>query len=224
MAKSKYNPEIVQKILDVIAQTGSDRAGYEAGGISKDTFYQWINRHADFADRIKQVKSQFRETCPEVLINQAQRAFADYLFGRVEISTTTFKRGTNEKGSYSEEVTKRIRLSPPRWAIERVLGRPIDLLEAVKVLVDANVLPRWLIQVVTDEMGEARRGVTEAFAGILPENDARRIKPGLSEETAAAIRNHILGIESADSTALPEALGGGQEPNKGMREIATDRA
>lgn len=197
MAKSKYTPETVQKILDAIAQTGSDRVGYEAGGISKDTFYQWVARYPDFSDGISQAKSEYRDTCPEVLVRQAHKAFADYLFGRVEITTTSLKRGVNEKGSYSEEVTKRIRLSPPRWAVERVLGKPIDLLEAVKILVDANVLPTWLVQVVANEVGDARTGITEAFRGVLPENNARAIKPGLSEGTAAAIRAHILGIENS---------------------------
>lgn len=216
MAKSKYTPETIQKILDMIAQTGSDRAGWQAGAISEATFYDWQQKYPEFLEQIKSAKTEYRNTVPEVLIRQAHSAFADYLFGRVEITTTQFKRGVNEKGSFSEETTKRIKLSPPRWAIERILGKPIDVLEAVKVLVDANILPKWLVQVVTDEVGDARKGIAEAFTGILPENDARRIKPGLSEETAAAIRAHILGIESANHAQISAEMGSRSEPDKSM--------
>ena len=40
------------------------------------------------------------------------------------------------------------------------------------------------------------------FKGLLPEGDMRRVKPGLSEETAAALRAHLLGIESADCSTI----------------------
>lgn len=224
MAKSKYTPEVVQQILDVVAQTGSDRASWEAAGISETTFYDWCNKYPEFSEQIKEAKAQFRESCPEVLITQAHKALADYLFGRVEITTTVITRGINEEGSYSEETTKRVKLSPPRWAIERVLGKPIDILEAVKVLVDAKVLPRWMVQVVADEISGARRGVTEAFTGILPGNDIGRVKPGLSEDTAAAIRSHILGIDSAPSATLSASLDSRQFQGESSREVTSDRS
>jgi hypothetical protein len=54
VAKTKYNPELVQTILSAIAQAGTDRAGWEAGGINKNTFYEWINKYPEFGDGIKQ--------------------------------------------------------------------------------------------------------------------------------------------------------------------------
>lgn len=195
--KTKYTPEIVEKILGVIRETGGDKEGYTSAGIHSATFYKWINEKPEFKEAIALAKLEYRESCPPVLIRQAKKAFADYLFNRVEETWTSFERGVDETGkSWSKETTKRVKRGVPQWCIERVLGKPIDLLEAVKVLVDANILPRWLVQVVTDEVSEARRGVTEAFTGILPDNDQRLAKPGLSEETAAAIRSHILGIEN----------------------------
>lgn len=213
--KTKYTDEVVQKIIEVIRETGGDKEGYTSAGIHSATFYKWINEKPEFKEAIAQAKVEYRESCPPVLIRQAKKAFADYLFNRVEETWTSFERGVDETGkSWSKETTKRVKRGVPQWCIERVLGKPIDLLEAVKVLVDANILPRWLVQVVADEVGDARRGITEAFTGILPENDTRRNLPGLSEETAAAIRSHILGIESTDSTPLPEAMGSRSKSDK----------
>ncbi|HEY9831498.1 MAG TPA: hypothetical protein V6D26_13020, partial [Stenomitos sp.] len=135
MAKSKYTPEIVEVIVEAIRKTGSDTAGWQAAGIAKDTFYGWCKKHPDFSDKIKNAKSEYRETCPEAIIAQAQKSFADYLFGRAEVSVTSFERGHSEKqGAYSKEITKRMKFGTPRWAIERVLGKPYDELEALKSL------------------------------------------------------------------------------------------
>lgn len=224
MAKTKYNPELVQTILSAIAQAGTDRAGWEAGGISKETFYQWINKYPDFSDGTKQAKAEFRETCPEVLIQQARKAFADHLFGRVVITQTSFERGATEKlGSYSKEITKRIKLSPPRWAIERVLGKPLDVMEALKILAEAGFIPYWVSELAADEMGNARKTIYEAFSGLLPERDRQPGKPGLSPEAAGRIRAEILGIDAADPATLSSSLGSGSEPSKDSREVATHR-
>ncbi|MBM0744829.1 hypothetical protein JOY44_27510 (plasmid) [Phormidium sp. CLA17] len=58
------------------------------------------------------------------------------------------------------------------------------------------------MQVTADEIRAARERIGDSFKGVLPKGDVRRVKPGLSEETAAGIRAHILGIESADSSTM----------------------
>ena len=44
--------------------------------------------------------------------------------------------------------------------------------------------------------------IGDSFKGVLPEGDMHRVNPGLSEETAAALRAHLLGIESADCSTI----------------------
>lgn len=224
MAKSKYTPETVRIIIAAIAASGKDEPGWRAGGISEQTFYNWQEKYVEFLELVVKAKDEYRDTCPETLVRQAKKAFADYLFGRMERVVYTKESGVSLKsGVYEKEITQRIPVGVPRWAIERVLGKPLDILEAVTTLADAGVLPRWLIQAVTDEVGNARTGITEVFAGVLPDRDSRQARPGLSEETAGAIRSHLLGIQSPDATSISAGVDSGQQPHQDRGEVTADR-
>ncbi len=225
MAKSKYTPETIQKIIDAIVATGKDEPGWLAAGISETTFYAWLERYPEFSESVGKAKDEYRDTCPDMLVRQAKKAFADYLFGRMERVTYTKEVGVNARTGepYEKEITQRVPVGIPRWAIERVLGKPLDIFEAVSTLSEAGVLPRWLVQAVSDEVGNAREGITEVFAGVIPDRDDRRVRPGLSEETAAAIRAHLLGIQPADATAIPATVDSGQQPHQNSGKVSPDR-
>lgn len=197
MAKSKYTPEIAKTIVDTISQTGSDRAGFKAAGIHEATFYAWKKQFPEFAEEVDKAKAEYRDSCPPALVRQANKAFADYLYGRLEISIATIQRKQNSDGvTETVETIRKIRPPVPRWAIERVLGKPLDVLEAIKTLAQAGIIPHHLVQVSADEIRTARERIGQSFTDNLPDGDVRTARPGLSEETAAAIRAHILGIES----------------------------
>lgn len=200
--KPKYSPDLAKTILDAIAQTGSDRAGYEAAGISESTFYAWKKQLPEFSEEISKAKAEYSDICPGALVRQANKALADYLYGRIEVSIATIKRKRNADGTTeSTETIRKVRPSIPRWAIERVLGKPLDILEAIKTLAQAGIIPHHLVQVAADEVRSARDRIGASFSGSLPDGDVRTIKPGLSEDTAAAIRAHILGLEDAQVLA-----------------------
>lgn len=211
--RSKYTPEIVEVILNEIAITGNDKAGYEAAGINPDTFYEWLKRHSEFSERVKKAKAEYRETCPDVLKRQAHKAFSDYLYGRMEKVVYTKKEGIKGDQPFEEEITQRIPVGIPRWAIERVLGTKIHELEALKTLVEAGWLPRWVIQVAIDELDSVKTTVREVFTGILPDSDVRKAKPGLSDAAAAAIRTQILGIQPTSPPSVPATVDRGQKPD-----------
>lgn len=222
--RSKYTPELAKKIFDTIAQTGSDRAGYEVAGISGETFYQWIKKNPEFSEGISKARAEYQDICPVALVRQANKSFADYLYGRVEISIATMQRTRHYDGTTeSKETVRKMRPSVPRWAIERVLGKPMDILEAAKAFAAAGIIPHHLVQVTADEIRAARERITEAYSGTLPAGDVRRVRPGLSEETAAAIRAHILGIESTDSVAIPSPVDSRHESHQDHGEVAADR-
>lgn len=175
MAKSKYTPERIEKILDAIRETGSDRAGWEAGEISKETFYVWINTYSDFSDGIAHAKSEFRKSCPEEIKNRAKAALADYLFNGCTVEresqteTTTIIEDANGKvkeirkeKSNNKNIEKR---PPPQWAIDRVLGKPIALLEAVQLLLAEKVATQQQADIITDgisQIEERLKGLSQS--------------------------------------------------------------
>ena len=132
--KTKYSEERKRIIADEIALTGSSRSAWEKADICEETFYSWQRKYPEFSELIAIAKAEYRESCPESLRRQARRAFADYLYGRAEETWSSLERGSNDKTSWSRELTKKVRRGTPKWAIDRVLGRPQDVLEAVKTL------------------------------------------------------------------------------------------
>ena len=51
--RSKYTPDVVNRILDAISKGATYELACHYGGIAKDTFYNWLNTKPDFSDAIK---------------------------------------------------------------------------------------------------------------------------------------------------------------------------
>jgi hypothetical protein len=206
-AKGKYTPELVEDICTAIALEGSDRSGWE-GRISEDTFYAWLKDKSEFFEVVQASKAEYRKNLPEVDKRQARKAFVAYLYGTMERVIITKETGKTERnGEYEKETVTRIPIGIPKWAIERVLGGKSSELEALCVLVEAGWLPREVLNIAVSELDKLKNTMQDVFAGILP-SGADTPKPGLTDETAAAIRAKILGIENhtnpyiADESAL----------------------
>ncbi|MBD1825949.1 hypothetical protein NDI47_25545 [Microcoleus vaginatus GB1-A2] len=94
---------------------------------------------------------------------------------------------------------------------QEVYGRNYDELEALKILADAGWLPRSVLKLANDETAKLKSNIREAFMGILPDRLEEQHRRGLSPETAAALRAHILGIQPPDDMAEEEAEAGYEE-------------
>lgn len=192
--KSKYCPELVEEIVTAIAVNGVDSAGWD-GRISKDTFYEWLKHKPDFSDMVVEARLEYRKSLPESKHRQANKAFAQYLYGEMERIIVTTERGHSEKsGAYESETIKRVPVGVPKWAIDRVLGTQMSEIEALSVLVQAGWLPRGILNIAIAEVDKLKTTLREVFAGILPDKGTDA-KPGLSDEAAASIRAKILGIQ-----------------------------
>ena len=88
---------------------------------------------------------------------------------------------------------------------QEVYGRNYDELEALKLLADAGWLPRSILKLANDETARLKSNLRQAFTGIFPDRPDDQNGRGLSPETAAALRAHILGIEPPDMTDEEDA-------------------
>jgi hypothetical protein len=146
-SKGKYCPDIVEVIVAAIAVAGTDKAGYEAGGVSYDTFYTWIKKHPEFAEAVASARKEFSEFQPDHVVRQARKAFLDYLFGRVNEKWTRYETFTDEDGkTTSKEVLQIVNRGVPKWAIERVLG----------VVPESGALA-----ITADDIAEPEKGLSE---------------------------------------------------------------
>ena len=78
---------------------------------------------------------------------------------------------------------------------QEVYSRNYDELEALKILADAGWLPRSILKLANEETAKLKANIREAFLGILPDRPEDSRGRGLTPETAALLRSHILGIQ-----------------------------
>ncbi|MEG5066789.1 hypothetical protein QUB33_24540 [Microcoleus sp. B3-A4] len=88
---------------------------------------------------------------------------------------------------------------------QEVYGRNYDELEALKILADAGWLPRSIFKLANDETAKLKANIREAFMGIIPDRPEEQRGRGLTPETAALLRSHILGIQPPEEMAEEEA-------------------
>jgi predicted transcriptional regulator len=87
---------------------------------------------------------------------------------------------------------------------QEVRGQHYDELEALKILADAGWLPRSVLKVANDEAGKLKANIRAAFTGVFPDDRPEEERRGLTPETAAAIRTHLLGIQPPDAADIAE--------------------
>lgn len=153
MARSKYNEEIKKTILDAIRKHGSDVAGIKAGHISVDTFYRWINIFPEFSEGIRKAKAEYRSSIPDEWVQQAKKAFEDYLFGRAVEDWHSEKVVFDGDKEVIERSHRTVRRGVPAWVIERVLGT-YKTLEAMQELLSAGVATEDQASIVRDGIAD----------------------------------------------------------------------
>ncbi|MEG5173305.1 hypothetical protein [Microcoleus sp. B3-D7] len=105
---------------------------------------------------------------------------------------------------------------------QEAFGRHYDEIEALKILAEAGWLPRSVLKLANDETSKLKSNLREAFSGVLPDYKEENGR-GLTPETAAVIRQHLLGIQPADALEISADVDPGQQPNQDLREVEADR-
>lgn len=126
MAKGKFNEDTVYYITKAISETGRDIDGFNAGGISKQTFYRWLDSKPEFVEKVNSAKELFRKRFwlenPE-LIMDALKGLKTHLSDHEEIWK---KRKTIVDASGNilreEHSTSSILKPPSPWALKAMLG------------------------------------------------------------------------------------------------------
>ncbi len=195
MAKSKYVPETVDRIIGAIARDGCDESGWLAGGIKERTFYEWQVKFPQFQQLVAHAKEEFRKYCPEEQSRLAREKLTQALTEGQTIRRRSSRKMKIEHFSangdliwyqlHDEEKQNDDIMPPPKWAIDRVLPKPLNTIE--QILAAAS---EYGCTLVVKDADLFNRYLQEASG-----NDSKGdSKQGLTEEEAAAIRAKILGL------------------------------
>jgi len=140
VAKSKYTPNRITKILHAISESGKDKDGIKAGGIHADTFYEWLKIHPEFPEAVAHAKEVFAakayRTDPELHLKAV--AGLRKLVEGYEETHSSITEVTDHKGKLKTKIKKagKWRRPPNRSAIEFLLAHRPELEDALPETVD----------------------------------------------------------------------------------------
>ena len=104
MSKGKFN-DVKDDIISYIREGGSNILACKKVGISKETFYTWINDKPDFSDSLKKARKEFRETIVQTLEQSLWKRAAGYEIEESKNEYRTLKDG-GEVLVKSSKITK----------------------------------------------------------------------------------------------------------------------
>lgn len=152
LMKTKYTPEIVEKILSVYRETASDKAAYLCANLSADTFYKWKLKYPEFSEALAIAAAEYRRSLPNDAIARAKEALNTYLYNGDIQTWMSREIHIGPDGNIIktvEKVTKQVK-GTPYWVLERVLGKNIPVLEAMQVLLTEGVATNYQARVIAE--------------------------------------------------------------------------
>ncbi len=93
MSKGKFN-DVKDDIISYIREGDSNILACKKVGISKETFYTWINDKPDFYDSLKKARKEFRETIVQTLEQSLWKRAAGYEIEESKNEYRTLKDGS----------------------------------------------------------------------------------------------------------------------------------
>ncbi len=93
MSKGKFN-DVKDDIISYIREGDSNILDCKKVGISKETFYTWINDKPDFSDSLKKARKEFRETIVQTLEQSLWKRAAGYEIEESKNEYRTLKDGS----------------------------------------------------------------------------------------------------------------------------------
>ena len=92
MSKGKFN-DVKDDIISYIREGDSNILACKKVGISKSTFYEWLESYPDFSDSLKKARKEFRETILKKLEQSLWKRAAGYEVEEVKNEYRTLRDG-----------------------------------------------------------------------------------------------------------------------------------
>lgn len=93
MSKGKFN-DVKDDIISCIREGDSNILACKRVGISKSTFYEWLESYPDFSDSLKKARKEFRETIVQTLEQSLWKRAAGYEIEESKNEYRTLKDGS----------------------------------------------------------------------------------------------------------------------------------
>ncbi|MBW4443094.1 MAG: hypothetical protein KME10_18010 [Plectolyngbya sp. WJT66-NPBG17] len=120
--KPRYNPETVNQICELIAETGVDRVAYEGVGIAHTTFYAWMVDKEEFSAAVTAARAKYAAKLKQKAWDRVAAAneYIDDVLKR-QCYRTTRQEVLDRKGR-KVVLVKEEQIIPDSKLLDRVLG------------------------------------------------------------------------------------------------------
>ena len=143
MATSKkYTPATINTILAALSQTGSDRIAIAQAEIDRTTYYEWLRKNPEFAEKVKAAKQEYRDRLTSSDTRLIDLAHAQILKLLENGASETWEsnsvegelNGTTEIPKHYSRTQKRVSRHTPSWVLDRVMGPAGEAIELLAYL------------------------------------------------------------------------------------------
>jgi len=101
---AKYTPELVETLCENIAKGFTILEACESVGISKQTFFRWVDEKSDFRDQLKEIEKVKLQNIKEVAIGSLLKKVSFYEYDEV----TTEVKETSEGVFTTTKTTRKL--------------------------------------------------------------------------------------------------------------------
>jgi len=192
------------EFIEHLKSCGCKKTAIAAVGATNTALVSWTRNHPELQERINDALSQYRETQPLVLVNAAKQALANYVFGRMEKVSSSVTTQVDANGNFlgAFETITRTPVGVPKWAIDRVLGTDMSVVDALKMFADSGFLPQHLVDRILSKISLSQEDIRNIFTEHFPDQDVFsevKKKPGLSDFGSEIIRARILKVPESET-------------------------
>ena len=171
---SKRSEDTKQKIVEKIAETGLNKPGFTAGGISERTFYTWRSEDPQFSQAVADAHKRYRESLNEESRSQLKRRLHEYLFEGVTESYTKTEHYWDANGALTGSKTSEMIANKPTpsWVFDKLMPKEaVSEVNALATLIESEMLPESVIEVAYEGLEALKNNVKGELKG---ENHEKR--------------------------------------------------
>jgi hypothetical protein len=171
---SKRSEDTKQKIVEKIAETGLNKPGFTAGGISERTFYTWRSEDPQFSQAVADAHKRYRDSLNEQNKSQLKRRLHEYLFEGVTERYRKTEHYWDADGALTgSKTTEMIVNKPtPNWVFDKLTPKEaVSEVDALATLIESEMLPQSVIEVAYKGVEALKNNVKDELTG---ENHEKR--------------------------------------------------
>lgn len=180
--KTSLTPELKENLIAEIKELGSFAKAAAAFGIKYDTFLKWRGKYQDFRVATDNALQFFKRKQYRTIRSKCLEQLIEILYEGVIETKVVEQETKTPDGTISTRTVTKTHKGPPMRLLERYLGEPMDILDAVQLLGSHQLLSEEAVARIYDTLTQAEESSREIIQNNTPSAGGVDISPASLEE------------------------------------------